>query len=55
VGYARVTVEIPDKEYVAAQGRCIGRNGRIKVKVDENGSVYVGGARKTGIDGTLNY
>lgn len=43
------------KEYVATQGRCIGRDGRIKVRVDENGNVHVGGSCVTCIDGTLNY
>lgn len=40
--------------YVAAQGRCLGRDGRIEVALDADGKVYVGGACVTCVDGRLN-
>jgi PhzF family phenazine biosynthesis protein len=40
-------------DYVAAQGRCVGRDGRVKVRVDANGNVRVGGSCVTGVDGSL--
>jgi PhzF family phenazine biosynthesis protein len=39
--------------YVAAQGRRVGRDGRIKVNVDADGQVRVGGACVTSVDGSL--
>jgi PhzF family phenazine biosynthesis protein len=39
--------------YVAAQGRCVGRDGRVKVNVDANGNVSVGGSCVTCVDGSL--
>lgn len=40
--------------YVAAQGRCVGRDGRVKVQVDANGQVRVGGSCITCVDGRLS-
>jgi PhzF family phenazine biosynthesis protein len=40
-------------EYMAAQGRCVGRDGRVKISVDANGTVSVGGACVTSVDGSL--
>ena len=40
-------------DYVAAQGRRVGRDGRIVVKVDAAGRVSIGGACVTCVDGTL--
>jgi PhzF family phenazine biosynthesis protein len=39
--------------YVATQGQCIGRDGRLRISVDEAGQIYVGGACVTCLDGTL--
>jgi PhzF family phenazine biosynthesis protein len=39
--------------YVAAQGRCVGRDGRVKVRVSAEGKVRVGGACITCVDGRL--
>jgi len=39
--------------YVAAQGRCVGRAGRVAITVDDAGSVTVGGNCVTVIDGVL--
>lgn len=40
--------------YVAAQGACVGRRGRVEVGVDAEGRVTVGGACVTGVEGGLN-
>jgi PhzF family phenazine biosynthesis protein len=40
-------------DYVAAQGQCVGRDGRIKVSVDANGKVRVGGSCVTTVEGSL--
>ena len=40
--------------YVAAQGRCVGRDGRVKVRVDARGKVRVGGACVSCVEGTLS-
>ncbi|TKC87679.1 PhzF family phenazine biosynthesis protein [Trinickia terrae] len=40
-------------DYVAAQGRCVGRDGRVKVSVDASGKVRVGGACVTCVEGSL--
>ena len=40
--------------YVAAQGTCIGRAGRVHIEQDASGQVWVGGQSNTCIDGTVN-
>ncbi|MFM0335473.1 PhzF family phenazine biosynthesis protein [Paraburkholderia fungorum] len=42
-------------DYVATQGGCVGRDGRIKVNVDANGKVHVGGSCVTCVEGSLTY
>ncbi|SFN24672.1 phenazine biosynthesis protein PhzF family [Variovorax sp. OV329] len=37
--------------YVAAQGQCLGRDGRVRIERDESGQVWVGGASVICIDG----
>jgi PhzF family phenazine biosynthesis protein len=39
--------------YTAAQGRCVGRDGRIDVVIDAGGKIVLGGACITTVDGTL--
>ncbi len=39
--------------YLAAQGTCLGRAGRVRVERDESGQVWVGGASVTCISGTV--
>ena len=39
--------------YVAAQGRCVGRDGRIQINVDAAGKVRVGGSCVTCVEGSL--
>ncbi|HTD05824.1 PhzF family phenazine biosynthesis protein [Undibacterium sp.] len=40
-------------DYVATQGRCVGRDGRIQVSVDTNGKVFIGGSCVTCVEGSL--
>ena len=40
--------------YVAAQGTCMGRAGRVHIEQDEAGQVWVGGQSVTCVDGTVN-
>ena len=40
--------------YMAAQGRCVGRDGRVKVQVGVDGQVRVGGSCVTCVDGLLS-
>nr|WP_220810795.1 PhzF family phenazine biosynthesis protein [Cupriavidus sp. UME77] len=40
-------------DYVAAQGRRVGRDGRVRIRVDENGQVRVGGSCVTCVEGSL--
>ena len=39
--------------YVAAQGQCVGRDGRVEVRQDADGRVWIGGASVTCIDGQV--
>jgi PhzF family phenazine biosynthesis protein len=39
--------------YTAAQGQCVGREGRIDVVIDAAGKITLGGACTTSVDGTL--
>jgi PhzF family phenazine biosynthesis protein len=41
--------------YTAAQGRCVGRDGRVEVVIDPAGKISLGGACVTSVDGTLLY
>ncbi|MFW2829122.1 PhzF family phenazine biosynthesis protein [Sphingomonas sp. ID0503] len=41
--------------YVAAQGAAIGRDGRIHVERDEDGTVWVAGATRTMVRGTIDF
>ena len=41
------------KTYVASQGTCIGRAGRVHIEQDSNGQVWVGGDCVTCIDGNV--
>jgi len=40
-------------DYVAAQGRRVGRDGRVNVSVDANGNVRIGGSCVTSVEGSL--
>ncbi|WP_028552982.1 PhzF family phenazine biosynthesis protein [Paenibacillus sp. UNC451MF] len=45
---------IEESNYVASQGYCVGRNGRIEVRYKENGKILLGGHAVTCIEGLLN-
>jgi len=51
--WARGLLPSDGKDYVATQGRCVGRDGRIAVNVDSTGGVLIGGACVTCIDGAM--
>ncbi|MFB9886219.1 PhzF family phenazine biosynthesis protein [Balneatrix alpica] len=40
-------------DYIAAQGRCLGRDGRVYVSRDEQGQVWIGGATRSQVVGQL--
>jgi PhzF family phenazine biosynthesis protein len=40
--------------YVARQGGCLGRDGRVEVSFEEDGSIWVGGQAVTCVEGVLN-
>lgn len=42
-----------NKDYFAAQGRCVGRDGRIAVNFDAKGGIRIGGSCVTCIDGSM--
>ena len=41
--------------YTASQGRELGRDGRVQVRVDEDGEVWIGGRTKTLIQGNMSW
>lgn len=43
----------PGAAYVARQGRCVGRDGRIGLSLDATGGIWVGGACVTTVRGTI--
>lgn len=51
--WARGLLPLEGTAYIAAQGRCVGRDGRVKVQVGADGQVRVGGSCITCVDGQL--
>lgn len=49
-----ISAEVLPGEYVAAQGTAIGRAGRVHVRTDGDGVIWVGGATRTRIRGVLD-
>lgn len=43
----------PGGSYLAQQGRCVGRDGRIEIALDAAGDIWVGGACVTTVSGVL--
>jgi len=39
--------------YTAAQGGCMGRDGRVEVRFDQDGTIWLGGSAVTCVEGTL--
>lgn len=44
---------VSDTDYIAAQGTCLGRKGRVHASLDEAGQVWIGGQTRTHVEGTL--
>ncbi|MDQ0345793.1 PhzF family phenazine biosynthesis protein [Ancylobacter vacuolatus] len=44
---------VSDTDYIAAQGTCLGRKGRVHVGRDDAGQVWIGGQTRTHVEGTL--
>ncbi len=42
------------RAYVATQGRCLGRDGRVAVRLDEDGTIWLGGHTVTCVEGVLH-
>jgi PhzF family phenazine biosynthesis protein len=40
--------------YVAAQGRCLGRDGRVAVRFGDDGTIWLGGHAVTCVEGVLH-
>ncbi|MGY4690955.1 PhzF family phenazine biosynthesis protein [Salibacterium sp. K-3] len=40
--------------YVTGQGHCVGRDGRVEVRYQEDGKILVGGNAVTGVEGRIN-
>ncbi|MDN3274361.1 PhzF family phenazine biosynthesis protein [Frankia sp. RB7] len=51
--WARGLLAPSGQSYIASQGQCVGRAGRVKVTVDANGKVRIGGACVTCVEGSL--
>ncbi|MGJ7565122.1 PhzF family phenazine biosynthesis protein [Variovorax sp. GB1R11] len=51
--WARGLLPSSGKDYLATQGRCVGRNGRIAVNIDSKGGIRVGGSCVTCVDGSM--
>ena len=44
---------LPAVRYVATQGRCMGRDGRVEVQFDPDGAIWLGGHAVTCVEGML--
>jgi len=44
---------LPVSSYGATQGRCMGRDGHVEVRFDDDGTIWLGGQAVTCIEGTL--
>lgn len=51
--WARGLLAPSGQSYIASQGQCVGRAGRVKVTVDANGKARIGGACVTCVEGSL--
>lgn len=51
--WARGLLPTDGTTYIAAQGRLVGRDGRVQVHVNAGGQVFVGGSCVTCVDGSL--
>jgi PhzF family phenazine biosynthesis protein len=44
---------MPRRSYVASQGRCLGRDGRVTIRFDDDGAIWLGGHCVTCVEGSL--
>lgn len=51
--FARGLLSSEGSAYVASQGQCVGRDGRVFVHVTREGKIHIGGECRTSIDGAL--
>ncbi|UVH56084.1 PhzF family phenazine biosynthesis protein [Variovorax paradoxus] len=51
--WARGLLPADGKDYLATQGRCVGRDGRIEVNVDAGGRIRIGGSCVTCVEGSI--
>jgi len=42
-----------DRQYLARQGRCVGRDGRVAVRFGKDGAIWVGGHSVTCVEGSI--
>ena len=45
---------VADRDYLARQGRCVGRDGRVAVRFGEDGAIWVGGHSVTCVEGSIS-
>jgi len=45
---------VSDRDYLARQGRCLGRDGRVAVRFGEDGAIWVGGHSVTCVEGSIS-
>ena len=53
--WLHINKRLPARNYVASQGREVGRNGFVEVEVDADDEVWIGGKTQTVISGTLEW
>jgi PhzF family phenazine biosynthesis protein len=51
---ARDLLPAGDTAYVATQGGCVGRDGRVAVRLNAEGTIWLGGACVTTVEGVLS-
>jgi PhzF family phenazine biosynthesis protein len=44
---------ISQRQYVAGQGQCMGRDGRVEVRFADDGTIWLGGHAVTCVQGVL--
>ena len=44
---------VADRDYLARQGRCLGRDGRVAVRFGKDGAIWIGGHSVTCVEGSI--
>lgn len=47
--------KLPANPYIASQGRELGRDGKVQVRVDDDGEVWIGGQVQLVVEGTIDW